>query len=168
MSLRLTTASACVVMMRPMQRMEQSVQIAQDPRPEDRVGKRIGVLVGAEAASLVVMASLHLSGLLAGGSEPFEPRSAGFAEAVIGVVLAAAATTIWQAPDRARRIAPVALGFAIVGFAVGLTITAQGGDLTDIVYHATVLPLLVVTLLLLLRRDGFGLRRVLPGAHAQR
>jgi hypothetical protein len=125
----------------------------------DRVSAGLGFLIAVQAASLGVMALLHLSGLLAGGSEPFDPQSAGVAEAAIGVILGAAAVTVWRAPELARLAAPVGVGFAVVGFVIGLTITAQGGDLTDVVYHATVLPLLVVTLLLLVRPHELGRRR---------
>lgn len=41
--------------------------------------------------------------------------------------------------------------FAIIGVLYGLSITTQGGDLPDIAYHATLLPLLIVTFALLLR-----------------
>ena len=42
------------------------------------------------------------------------------------------------------------LGFASVGFIVGLSFTTRGGDAIDIAYHVTVLPLLVVALVALL------------------
>jgi hypothetical protein len=44
-----------------------------------------------------------------------------------------------------------ALGFAIIGFVYGLTVTAGGGDVIDLVYHATMLPILIGTAVLLVR-----------------
>jgi hypothetical protein len=43
--------------------------------------------------------------------------------------------------------------FAIVGFAVGLSFTLRGGGTVDVVYHALMLPLLLLTLVVLLRDD---------------
>jgi hypothetical protein len=42
-----------------------------------------------------------------------------------------------------------AVGFAILGFVVGLGFTIGGSSVVDVTYHATVLPILVVTLALL-------------------
>jgi hypothetical protein len=132
-------------------------------------GRGIAALMGLEAASLAVASALHLSGLVHGHGHGFSSTGAGAAEAVIGVVL------LWGAVSLARTGAagrPAALGatvFAIAGFIYGLTVTTRGGDLPDITYHATVLPLLIVTLVLILRskptapRPG-GSRRTRPGA----
>lgn len=105
----------------------------------------------AVALSLGVMSYLHLSGILANGEAPFRPSAAGTAEAVIGVVLLAGAVAVWRIPDRARPAALAATGFGVVGFAIGIGITIPSGAVIDIAYHATVLPILVVTLVLLLR-----------------
>jgi hypothetical protein len=116
------------------------------------VGAAVGVLMGVEAASLAVMSALHLGGVLRGGSAPFRPGAAGLAELLIGLVLLAAILTLHYAPHRARPIALAALGFAILGFLVGLNFTVRSANTIDIAYHATVLPLLILTLALLLRR----------------
>jgi hypothetical protein len=50
-----------------------------------------------------------------------------------------------------RTAAVVTTTFAIVGFYVGLNFTIRGGDLPDAAYHALMLPVLVVTLVLLVR-----------------
>jgi hypothetical protein len=55
---------------------------------------------------------------------------------------------------RGRAVALAATGFAIVGVLYGLSITTQGGDLPDIVYHATLLPVLIATFILLLLRTS--------------
>jgi hypothetical protein len=129
----------------------------------------IAALMGLEAASLAVASALHLSGLVHGHGHGFSSTGAGVAEAVIGVVL------LWGAVSLGRRGTagrPAALGatlFAIAGFIYGLTVTTRGGDLPDITYHATVLLMLIVTLLLILRSKPTapgpgGSRRARPGA----
>ena len=114
----------------------------------------IATLMGLEAATLAMMSILHLTGILTGRSKPFDPTNAGVAEAVIGIVLTAGAVTLRRpaAPQRAVPLAAVVL--AIVGFAVGLNFAIRGGDAIDIAYHATVLPLLVLTLAALLWDRG--------------
>ena len=44
-----------------------------------------------------------------------------------------------------------ATGFAVFGFLVGLTFTLRGGEAGDVIYHLTMLPVLVLTLVLLIR-----------------
>ena len=96
------------------------------------------------------MSSLHLSGVL-GESKPFDPSAAGIAEALICVALASAALVICRAPDRARPYALGAVGFAIAGFVVGLNFTVRGGSRADLAYHATMLPILLFTMVLMIK-----------------
>jgi hypothetical protein len=105
----------------------------------------IAALMAAQAASLAVVSALHLSGV-----DGHEGTGAGIAEAVICVVLLAG-TLAYQRAGWGKPAAVAATGFAILGFCYGLSVTARGGYLPDIVYHATVLPLLVVTLILIVR-----------------
>jgi hypothetical protein len=110
----------------------------------------IEALMVAQAASLAVVSALHLSGV-----DGNDATGAGIAEAVICVVLLGGAI----AYRRARWGRPAALaatGFAIAGFCYGLSLTVRGDDLPDVVYHATVLPLLVVTMILLVRAKPPG------------
>ena len=44
--------------------------------------------------------------------------------------------------------------FAILGFIVGLTFTVHGGAPIDLIYHATMFPVLIVTALMLGRGAG--------------
>lgn len=101
--------------------------------------------------SLAVTSALHLSGLLRGGSAPFDAVHAGIAETLIGVVLAVAAARLARSGRRARGVGLAGFGFAIAGFEVGLSMTWQGGHWPDIAYHLTVLPLLVGCFIALLR-----------------
>lgn len=120
----------------------------------------IAWLMVAEAVSLAVMSTLHLTGHLgSGGTNIYQPSSAGVAEAIIGTVLFAAGVVGLLAPDRARPVAIAATGFAIVGFAIGITITIRGGGSpADIAYHATVLPILLATMALVLRSGANSAR----------
>jgi hypothetical protein len=110
--------------------------------------------MAAVAVSLGVMSYLHLRGGLGrNGSPPFSADPAGIAEAVIGVVLLAAAVVVLRVPERARATATAATAFAIAGFLLGLSLTVSGGDAVDIAYHSTVLPILIV-IMVLIRRTG--------------
>jgi hypothetical protein len=122
----------------------------------DRVGAGFGVLMLLEAASLAVMSTLHLTGTLDGGRPPYQPGDAGIAEAIIAVVLLAAAIGVLRSPHTTRSVAIGATAFAVLGFAIGITITARGGDVFDVAYHASVLPILVVSLVLLVVRRPRG------------
>jgi hypothetical protein len=111
----------------------------------------VAALMGFEAATLAAIAALHLGGVLADGSDPFDPFDAGVAEAVICVVLASGAAALLRRWPYARILALGAAAFAILGFGVGLNFTIRGGGAIDVAYHATVLPLLLVTLAALVR-----------------
>lgn len=116
--------------------------------------RRIAALIGLEAASLAVMSALHLTATLAGGPKPFESSHAGIAEALICLVLLSSVTALLRGFRHARTIALGALTFAILGFLVGLNFTVRSGHPIDVAYHATVLPLLLLTLLLVRERTG--------------
>jgi hypothetical protein len=122
------------------------------------VQQSIAILIGLEALTLAIMSVLHLTGILAGGTSPFNRTHAGIAEVVICVVLIGGAAALVGSPPHGRAVALGTLGFAILGVIVGLNFTIQGGDAIDIAYHATLLPLLLVTLVALWRG---------PAAHPQ-
>jgi hypothetical protein len=55
----------------------------------------------------------------------------------------------------ARRPPPIPVAttlFAIAGFVLGLTFTVRGGGAIDVAYHALMPPLILLTLIVLLRR----------------
>ena len=110
--------------------------------------------------SLTVASIVHLVGHVQGRSELYDAEDAGIAEALIGAVLAAGAVAMVRIRGRARAVGLAATGFAVVGFLVGLSITARAGHLPDIAYHAAVLPLLVIILVALDRNT----RPSKPGA----
>lgn len=120
---------------------------------------RLALLTGFEAAALAVAAVLHLSGLVSGRSAHYDADTAGLAEVLIGVVLAATAVGLWRAGERARTAALCAIGFSIVGFLFGLSITLSSGHLPDIAFHVIGLTLLVASFVVLLRTGGSARRR---------
>jgi hypothetical protein len=97
------------------------------------------------------MSFLHLSGILAGGTRPFDRSDAGVAEAVICLALGYGAIWLLRGRPGAHKVALAATGFAIVGFLVGLRFTLGGGGAIDIAYHVSALPILLITLIALLR-----------------
>ncbi len=117
--------------------------------------RRIATLLAFEAATLAVFAVLHLSGALKPGSGASNVGSgAGVPEAIICVVLVLGLRAFVRSPARGRLAALAATVFAIFGFIVGLTFTVRGGPAIDLVYHAAMLPVLIVTALLLGRGAG--------------
>jgi hypothetical protein len=117
--------------------------------------QKIGMLMGFEVATLVVISFLHLSGNIHGGSKPYDPDQAGIAEAVIGVVLACGAAALLLAPARGRFVALSSVGFAILGFLVGLGFTVRGGTVPDVLYHTIMLPILLLTFVALVRAGQY-------------
>jgi hypothetical protein len=109
------------------------------------------VLMSAASISLAIMSALHLAGLVHGRSKPFDEIGAGTAEAVICVVLAGGALSVMRLVRHWRAIGLATTAFAILGFGYGLSVTTRGGTLPDVVYHSTVLPLLIVTFVLFAR-----------------
>jgi peptidoglycan/LPS O-acetylase OafA/YrhL len=124
---------------------------AGQPGRPDATVRRVAALAFLIAGSLAVASALHLSGQVHGRSAPFDAAHAGIAEALIGAVLAGAAVALRRRGVRGRRAALWVLGFAVLGFCWGLSMTAQGGDWPDIAYHLTVLPLLAGSFVALLR-----------------
>jgi len=120
-------------------------------QPRD-VDRRVGMLMVFEAATLAVAAVVHLAGYTPAGSKPpFDASHAGVAEAIIGVALAYGAIEVLRSSSRAWAAAVSTTTFAILGFIVGLTITTQGGDVPDVAYHLIMLPILIASLVILMR-----------------
>lgn len=138
---------------------------------------RVAALMGAEAATLAAISVLHLSSVLGGGTRPFSELGAGLGEAVICVVLAYGALRLLRGARRARLVAIASTIFAIVGFAIGLSITLSGGGLIDVAYHVTMIPVLLCTLRALRRLPraprtsgwdrGQGRQPAMPAASTQ-
>jgi hypothetical protein len=117
----------------------------------ESLARRIALLLAAITVSLAVASALHLSGQVHGRGAGYNADGAGIAEAVIGIVLGTGTMALWRDGWQARRAALWGTGFAVAGFCVGLTFTAQGGRWPDITYHLAVLPLLVASFVTLLR-----------------
>ena len=115
--------------------------------------RALALAMALESAALATMSALHLSGALTGGPKPFNRNHAGIAEALICVALAAGAIALVRRSPGSWRVAAGAVCFAIFGFFVGLYFSVQGGDPVDLAFHATMLPLLAITLTALLLRS---------------
>lgn len=115
------------------------------------VTRRVAGLMLFEAATLAVASAVHLAGGVQGRSAVFDPDGAGIAEAIIGIVLVAAAAVMFRSRTHARAVGIAATSFAIAGFLLGLNFTARGGHLPDIAYHVVMLPILAGGLIALLR-----------------
>ena|SRR5436190_16343943 len=113
--------------------------------------RNLATVLAVVAVSLFIASALHLSGFVHGRSDIYDADDAGIAEAVIGVVLVVGAVGLVRSAARARAMGLAATGFAVAGFGVGITITAQGGHTPDIAYHAAVLPILIATFVTLVR-----------------
>lgn len=122
-------------------------------RTEGARSARVVALAGGVGVSLLVMAALHLTHVISGGGPPYDPDSAGVAEAVIGVVLLAAVYRMRRSPERSWGLMLGSLAFAVAGFVVGMTFTVRSGTAVDVAYHAIGLPLLLLTLAMHLKRE---------------
>lgn len=117
-----------------------------DPRPTTRL-PLIGLVMAGTAVTLAVASVLHLT------AAPPQPSPAGIAEAILCLALSSGSAAIKAGLRNARAVATATVGLAIVGFGLGISITARGGATADIAYHAAMLPILLATLAVLLRRE---------------
>jgi len=111
----------------------------------------VGAVMAFVVATLVVASFIHLVADVRGRTDLFDSTDAGIAEAIIAGVLVAGIVAMIRNPRRARAIGITAAGFATVGFVVGLGITARSAHMPDIAYHLSILPLLVVSIVVLVR-----------------
>ena len=114
---------------------------------------REAVLMAFVGASLAIASIIHLLGP-GDGSKPFRGDGAGIAEAIICVVLLGGVAILVADPIRGRTAALWATAFSVFGFLVGLSFTLRGGSPADVIYHLAILPVLIVTLVRLLRRES--------------
>jgi hypothetical protein len=108
-------------------------------------------LMTLEGASFLAASVLHRGVPFPGAAH----AKAATAETVIGAVLVTGAALAAARPVRARAVALVAQGFALVGTCVGVVMVAIGvGPRTapDVAYHAGILGLLAAGLALTARR----------------
>lgn len=130
-------------------------QAVPDAAAGTRVPRLFGVVMLAEAATLGIASYLHRDGRIQLGFTAIHGEhfpSASVPEAVIGAVLAAGAAIVLSVPARARGAAVFATIFGIVGFVVGTVAVLTSGrpDITiDLTYHATLLTVLITTLVML-------------------
>lgn len=98
----------------------------------------IGLAMVAEAATFAIASAIHFG---TGFTQAAIP------ELIIAVVLAAGSSAVLTQRAHAWGVAVGTTAFATFGTIVGLAIIASGRqDLPDLVYHASILTALVVTL----------------------
>jgi peptidoglycan/LPS O-acetylase OafA/YrhL len=117
---------------------------------ERRVSQKVAASMLIVAASLAVMSSLHLAGVLGTHADSYNGTAAGIAEAIIGIALVVGAIAARRDPEAGRRTAIAAMAFAVAGFLLGISITAPSGYVPDVAYHASVLPILIGNLVVLM------------------
>jgi hypothetical protein len=107
-----------------------------------------GLLMAAEAATFALASAVHFA---TGFS------SAAIPELVIAAVLGIGSSAALSRGAHAWGIAVGTTAFATFGTAVGLTFVATGRqDVPDLVYHASILAALAVTMIALLRARRSG------------
>jgi hypothetical protein len=100
--------------------------------------RRIGMAMAAEAVTFALASAIHFG---TGFTQAAIP------ELVIAAVLAVGSSAVLTRRAHAWGIAVGTTAFATFGTTVGLAIIASGRqDLPDLVYHATILAALAVTL----------------------
>jgi len=113
---------------------------------ENRTLTLVGRLMLIEAVTFAIASILHL-----GVAESF--IGAAIPEAIIAVVLGAAAIAVMRRGAGSWGLALAATLFALAGVIIGLSVIV-GGPVSrpiDLAYHATILVALVGTVVLLLR-----------------
>jgi hypothetical protein len=115
-----------------------STSQAQLPTGRRTPSRRIGMAMVAEAVTFALASAIHFG---TGFTQAAIP------ELVISAVLAAGSSAVLARRARAWGVAVGATAFATFGTMVGLAIIASGRqDLPDLVYHASILAALAVTL----------------------
>jgi hypothetical protein len=121
-----------------------------------------GVLMALAAVGFAVASSIH-----AGAAIPLDVTTlrdpfpgAAVPEAVIALVMATSALTVFTRRPAAWGIAVLGTLFALLGTVYGLTVTLGGRRTGDIAYHLGIIIVLALILGLLLRS---GSRRVSTG-----
>ena len=116
--------------------------------------------------TLAAASVLHLGVSLSLGSTTVSDLFEGAAipEAAIAAVVAVGALTVLLRRATAWWVALATTLFALLGTAYGLTVTVPRGEFGDMVYHLSLLALLVATVgLLLASRAGRPVRDGSPG-----
>jgi hypothetical protein len=107
-----------------------------------------------EAAAFAAAALVH-SGVIIDG---YEDPAAATAESIIGLVLVGGAMLAWSRPTWTRVIAISAQGFALAGSVIGLylNLAVGPGTVPDLVFHAGIVIVLVIGLVLPVRATPNG------------
>jgi len=117
--------------------------------PDTRPGRALPVLLGVGAVGFAAASAIHF-GL------PLGPRTDAFPgaripEAILAVLLGAAAIYVVARGPAARRLALAAVLISLLGVGFGLTVTIPAALWGDIVYHLVAAVVLIVTAVVAIR-----------------
>jgi hypothetical protein len=107
----------------------------------------LGMLLTVGAVTLGLASAIH-SGVPLVVQDP--DSAAAIPEAILGFVLAVGAASVWLRIGRAWGVALATTLFGLAGVGFGFSVTLGSGRTGDIVYHASLLAVLVAAALLLL------------------
>jgi|SRR5215470_14801652 len=118
------------------------------PSRRRTASSRTGTAMAAEAAAFALASAVHVATGFTDAAIP---------ELVIAAVLGAGSSAVLTRRPHAWGIAAGTTAFATFGTILDLTIIATGRqDVPDLAYHASILTALILTLTVLVRRDGAG------------
>ena len=106
----------------------------------------LGMLLTVGAVTLALASLIHF-GVPVLIEDPFS--SAAIPEAVLAVVLAVGAASVWSRVGPAWVVAVVTTLFGLAGVSFGFSLTVSGPRTGDIAYHVGLLAVLVTAALLL-------------------
>lgn len=120
------------------------------PARPARSGTALPLLLGAGAVGFAVASTIHFGVRVGPLADPFP--GARIPEAVLAVLLGAAAVCVVAGGRAARWLALAAVVVSLLGVGFGLTVTVPAALWGDIAYHVAAAVLLVITALVALRR----------------
>jgi hypothetical protein len=114
-----------------------------------RSGRALPILLGVEAVGFAVASAIHFGLPLGALTDPF--AGARIPEAVIAVLLAAAAVYVVVRGPASRWLALTAVLISLLGVLFGLTVTVPAALWGDVVYHVGAAVLLIITAIVAIR-----------------
>lgn len=118
---------------------------ARDTRP----GRALPILLGVEAVGFAAASAIHFGLPLGALTDPFP--GARIPEAVIAVLLAAAAAYVIARGPAGRWLALTVVLISLLGVGFGLTVTVPAALWGDVVYHVVAGVLLIITAVVAIR-----------------
>jgi hypothetical protein len=112
-------------------------------------GRALPVLLGVEAVGFAAASAIHFGLPLGPLTDPFP--GARIPEAVIAVLLGAAAVYVVARGPAGRWVALTAVLISLLGVGFGLTVTVPAALWGDVLYHLVAAALLIITAVVAIR-----------------